>query len=138
MDQKLELLRRVPLFAGLANRELEEISRLIDTVDLPADRELTHEGGFGNEFFIIAEGSVDIDKEGHHLATLGAGDFFGEIALVDGGARTATARTAEPSRLLMLGHREFHSVLDRFPKIQLAVLKALAQRVRRVEPNPLH
>ena len=135
MDQKLELLRRVPLLSGLANRELEEVGRLADAVDLPAGRELTEEGGYGNEFFIIVDGGVEIERDCRRLRTLGAGDFFGEIALVDGGPRTATARTTEPSRLLMLGHREFHSLLDRFPKIQLAVLQALAERVRHLAPD---
>jgi CRP/FNR family transcriptional regulator, cyclic AMP receptor protein len=138
MDQKLDLLRRVPLFAGLGARELEEVGRLTDTVDLPAGRELTHEGGYGNEFFVIVDGSVDIERDGRRLTTLGPGDFLGEIALIDGGRRTATARTASTARILMLGHREFHSLLDRFPKIQLAVLQALAERVRRNEPDATH
>jgi CRP-like cAMP-binding protein len=135
MDQKLDLLRRVPLFAGLANREVEEVGRLADTVDLPAGRELTHEGAYGAEFFVIVEGEVDVTREGQHLKTLGAGDYLGEIALIDGGPRTATARTTQPSKLLMLNHREFHSLLDRFPKIQLAVLNTLAERVRHLAPD---
>jgi CRP-like cAMP-binding protein len=135
MDQKLDLLRRVPLFAGLANREVEEIGRLTDTIDLPAGRELTHEGGYGAEFFVIVEGTVEVERDGRHLRTLEAGDFFGEIALIDGGPRTATVRTTGPVRLLMLGHREFHSLLDRFPKIQVSVLKALAERVRHLQPD---
>jgi CRP-like cAMP-binding protein len=135
MDQKLDLLRDVPLFAGLGNRELEEVSRLADTIDLPAGRELTHEGGFGAEFFVIVDGAVEITRNARRIRTLGPGEFFGEIALVDGGPRTATARTAEPSKLLMVGHREFHSLLERFPTIQIAVLTALAQRVRHLSPD---
>ena len=135
MDQKLDLLRRVPLFAGLANREVEEIGRLADTIDLPADRELTREGAYGAEFFVIVDGEVDVTRDGRHLRTLRAGDYLGEIALIDGGPRTATARTTQPSRLLMLNHREFHSLLDRFPKIQLAVLNTLADRVRHLAPD---
>jgi len=138
MDQKLELLRGVPLFAGLAGRELEEIGRLAETVDLPAGRELTRQGAFGNEFFVIVEGQADVERDGRHIRTMGPGDFLGEIALVDGGVRTATVRTTGPSRVLVVGHREFHSLLDRFPKIQLAVLQALAERVRHLEPDAAH
>lgn len=135
MDQKLELLGRVPLFAGLGAREIEEIGRLADEVDVPAGRVLVRQGATAGEFFVIASGNVRIDRDGQTVRTLGEGDFFGEIALVDGGLRTATATSEGPSRLLVLAHREFHSLLDRFPSIQLAVLQALAQRVRRAEPD---
>lgn len=135
MDQKLQLLRRVPLFAGLGNREIEEVGRLVDEVDLPEGRELTREGRTANEFFVILDGRIRIDRGGATLRTLDAGDFLGEIALVDGGPRTATATAETPVRALVIGHREFHSLLDRFPSIQGSVLKALAERVRRTEPD---
>jgi CRP-like cAMP-binding protein len=138
MDQKLELLRRVPLFADLSGRELEEIGRLADEVDLPAGRELTHEGQSGGEFFVIVDGTVRIERGGRHVSDLGPGDFLGEIALIDGGPRTATAITQGPARLLVLAHREFDSLLDRFPTIQATILKALAFRVRRLEPDAPH
>jgi CRP-like cAMP-binding protein len=135
MDQKLEMLRTVPLFAGLGARELEEVGRLTDEVDLPAGRELTHEGRSANEFFVIIDGSVRIDRGGETVRHLRDGDFLGEIALVDGGPRTATATTEGPGRYLVIGHREFHSLLERFPSMQTTVLKALAQRVRNLDPE---
>ncbi|HET9456477.1 MAG TPA: cyclic nucleotide-binding domain-containing protein, partial [Candidatus Limnocylindrales bacterium] len=134
-DGKIELLRRVPLLAGLGKRELEEVGRLADEVDVAAGKALMHEGESGKEFFVIVDGSVRIDREGSRIRTLGPGDFFGEIALVDGGPRTATATTETASRLLVLAHREFHSLLDRHPSIQAAVLNALAQRVRNLDPE---
>jgi CRP-like cAMP-binding protein len=135
MDQKLELLRRVPLFAGLGGRELEEVGRLADEVDLPDGRQLTIEGRTANEFFVIIDGTVRIDRGGQTVRHLRDGDFLGEIALVDGGPRTATATTEGPGRYLVVGHREFHSLLERFPSIQLAVLQAVAQRVRDLDPE---
>lgn len=135
MDQKLQLLRGVPLFAGLGNREIEEVGRLVDEVDLPAGRALTRQGQSADEFFVIIDGTVGIERDGQRIRTLRNGDFLGEIALVDGGPRTATATSETPLRVLVLAHREFHSLLERFPSIQTAVLKALAERVRRTEPE---
>jgi CRP-like cAMP-binding protein len=135
MDQKLELLRRVPLFAGLGGRELEEVGRLADEVDLPVGRVLTHEGRTANEFFLILDGSVRIERGGRTVNRLGSGDFLGEIALIDGGPRTATATVEDGGRFLVVGHREFHSLLDQFPTIQLAVLEAMANRVRTLDPD---
>lgn len=135
MDQKLELLRRVPLFAGLDGRELQEVGRLADTVDLPAGRVLTHQGRSASEFFVIVNGSVRIERDGRTVKHLADGDFLGEIALIDGGPRTATATVETAGRFLVVGHREFHSLLERFPKIQLVVLEALARRVRDLDPD---
>ena len=134
-DPKLDLLARVPLFSGLGRRELEEVGALADEVDLPACRALTHEGQTGREFFLIVQGRVAIEKGGRRVASLGPGDFLGEIALVDGGPRSATATLEEPGRVLLIEHRAFHSLLERFPKVQLEVLKKLAERVRRLDPQ---
>jgi CRP/FNR family cyclic AMP-dependent transcriptional regulator len=70
------------------------------------------------------------------VATLGPGQFLGEIALVDGKPRTASVVTEEPSHLIVLGHREFHSLLDRRPDVRLRVLEALAQRIRANQADP--
>jgi CRP-like cAMP-binding protein len=135
MDQKIELLRRVPLFARFGKHDLEQVSRLVDEVDVPAGRELLHQGEFGHEFFVISEGSVRVERDGKALRTLGPGDFLGEIALLDGGVRSATATADGPCRLLVLGHREFHSLLEQFPSVRTAVLEGLAARVRQLQPD---
>ncbi len=135
MDQKLELLSRVPLFSRLNEAGLREVAQLTDEVDVEAGRELTTEGAFAHEFFLILDGSVSIERNGAHLATMGPGDFFGEIALIDRGPRSATATSDGPCRLLVLGHRGFNSLMDQFPDVRTAVLEALAHRVRRLEPD---
>ena len=134
-DQKLELLKGVPLLSGLGRREIEEIGRLAEEIDVPAGQVLMREGGSGNEFFVIVDGSVRIERGGATVRTLGSGDFLGEIALVDGGPRTATATTESPAKLLVVGHREFHSLMEQFPSIQVSVLQALASRVRSLDPH---
>jgi CRP/FNR family transcriptional regulator, cyclic AMP receptor protein len=134
-DGKLELLRRVPIFASFKAHDLELVGRLADEIDVPAGRALTREGEIGHEFFVIIDGRVRVERDGKLLNTLGAGDFLGEIALLDGRPRTATAVTEGPARLLVLAHREFASLLAEYPSIQLQVLQALARRVRHLDPE---
>ena len=137
-DEKLELLKRTPLLAGLGRKDLEEVGRLADEVDLKADHVLMREGDVGREFFAIVEGQVRIDKGGRAIRTMGAGEFVGDIALVTERPRTATATTVTPCRLLVLGHREFHQLMDQYPSIRLSVLESMAMRLRDLEPDVVH
>lgn len=136
MDKKLELLARVPLFSGLGKRGLAQVAKLADEIDLPAGRQLLQQGEHPHEFFLIVDGSVRIDIDGAQINTLGPGDFLGEIALIDGGQRSATATAVTPVNLLILGQREFNTLLNDYPDIRTSVLTALAQRVRRLESVP--
>ena len=138
MDRKHDLLRSVPLFASQGERGLDEIARLVRVVDVPAGRRLTIEGEPGREFFVIATGSVRIDRRGRTLRTLRSGDFLGEIALIDGGPRTATATTESNAQLLVIDQSDFGVLLERFPEIQATILRALAERIRRLEPEAGH
>jgi CRP/FNR family transcriptional regulator, cyclic AMP receptor protein len=135
MDSKLAMLRSVPLFVGLDENELEAVGQLCDEVDAPAGRSLTVEETFGDEFFLILDGQVRIHRAGATLRTMGPGDFLGEIALVDHGRRSASATCETACRLLVLPHREFHSLLDQQPDIRVHVLEALARRVRQLAPE---
>lgn len=137
-DEKLELLRRIPLFAGLQGRRLERLGMLADEVDVQAGKVLMRQGETGTDMMVVVRGQVSVERDGVRLNTLGAGDFFGEIALVDGGPRTATVRSEAPSTLLVITHRDFHSLMDEFPEIAAQVMSALAHRVRRLEPDAAH
>jgi CRP/FNR family cyclic AMP-dependent transcriptional regulator len=134
-NSKLEMLRRVPLFAGCKTNALEEIGKLADEVDVPDGYPLIREGTFGEQFFLILEGRVRIERGGRTVKTLGPGEFLGEIALIDKGRTTATATAEGPAKLFVLGHREFNSLLDQSPAIRLEVMTALAARVRQLEPE---
>jgi CRP-like cAMP-binding protein len=134
-SDKLDLLRRTPLLSALGSRELEEVGRLVDEVDVPAGRVLMREGDTGSEFFVVVSGTVGIDRGGTRVRTIEPGDFFGEIALLAEGPRTATATTDAPATLLVLGHREFHSLMDEYPAIRTCVLDALAARLRSLDPE---
>jgi CRP/FNR family cyclic AMP-dependent transcriptional regulator len=136
VDKKLELLARVPLFSGLGKGSLAQIAQLADEIDLPAGKQLLQQGDHPHEFFLIVDGSVRIDRDGAPINTLGPGDFLGEIALLDGGQRSATATAVTPVNLLILGQREFNTLLHDYPDIRTSVLTALARRVRRLENTP--
>jgi CRP-like cAMP-binding protein len=133
MDANLELLERVPLFAGVGRAGLEEIGRIVDEIDVSEGVALTHEGRHEGYFFVIVAGTVRIERGGRTINTIGAGDFLGEIALLDDGPRTATATTETACRLLSMTHERFHRLLDTSPPVRTAVLEAVGQRLRALD-----
>lgn len=137
-DEKLDLLHRIPLFSGLDRRQVERLGMLAEEVDVPAGKVLMRQGEEGGDLMVIVRGRVAIERDGSRLNTMGPGDFFGEIALVVGGPRTATATTEEPSTLLVINHREFHSMVEEFPEVSVQLLNTLAHRVRNLEPDAAH
>ena len=128
-DAKIELLRRVPLFAGCTDRQLAQISALADELYQPQGATLITEGTKGREFFVLVDGSVDVRRKGRSLNALGPGTFFGEIALVSDTPRTATVVATSPVRLLVITGQSFSRLLRETPSIQAKVLAALAERV---------
>jgi CRP-like cAMP-binding protein len=136
-DQKLELLKRVPLFDGLSRHDLEQVERLAEEIDVPDGQVLTRAGSPGSEFFVIVDGTVRIETESE-TRTLRGDDFLGEIALIDDGPRTATATTVGPAKLLVLGRREFRSLMESYPSIENCVLHCLVERIRRHDPSFAH
>lgn len=133
MDGRLELLERVPLFAGVDRPGLAEIGRFVEEIEVPAGTVLTHEGRHEGYFFVVVSGTVRIDRGGRTINTIGAGDFLGEIALLDGGPRTATAVAETPCRLLSMSNPRFHELLDISASVRTAVLEALGRRLRALD-----
>jgi voltage-gated potassium channel len=138
MDEKLTLLSNVPLLAGLGTKDLREIGRLADEVDVRAGKVLAKEGASAEEFFVILDGTVSISRAGRHLRDLGPGDFFGELALLGRVPRTATATASTPARLLVVAHREFASLLANHPTIQGKILRAVAAWIASLTPERTH
>jgi CRP/FNR family cyclic AMP-dependent transcriptional regulator len=128
-DAKIELIKRVPLFAGCSKRELGMIAQLADELDLPEGRELTRQGSRGHEFVILVEGGADVVRNGKVVNKLESGDFFGEISLVTGQPRTATVITRRRSRLLVMHSPAFRALLRDSPAIQAKVLEAVVARL---------
>jgi CRP-like cAMP-binding protein len=127
-DAKIELLKRVPLFAECSKSELEQIAAVTDELDLPAERNLTSEGADGFEFLVLVEGEADVMRQGEVVNELGPGDFIGEIALVTGQPRTATVRTRGPSRILIMTASGFRTLMRDVPSIQNKVQAAITAR----------
>jgi len=128
-NEKVELIKRVPLFAHCSKRELQEVAQLADEIDLREGKEMTRQGSRGREFFVLLEGTANVTKNGRRINTLGSGDFFGEIALVSDTPRTATVTATSPVRALVVTDRSFRRLLEDSPSIQSKVLTALAERL---------
>jgi CRP/FNR family transcriptional regulator, cyclic AMP receptor protein len=128
-NAKVDLLKRVPLFADCSGRELREIAAAADEVTVPAGYELTREGASGQELVVIVDGAADVIRRGRKINTVGSGDFVGEIALVADVPRTATVRTTVETDVLVLMRRDFRALMKHVPSMQLKVLEALASRL---------
>ena len=129
-NQKVDLIRTVPLFAHCSKRELEQIAQIADEIDLREGKEMTTQGSRGREFFVLLEGEADVSKNGRRINRMGAGEFFGEIALVAPSAiRTATVTATTPVRVLVVTAQNFRRLVEGSPDIKLKVLEALAERV---------
>jgi CRP/FNR family cyclic AMP-dependent transcriptional regulator len=134
-DAKVEALRAMSLFSDLRERDLKQVAQLTDEVDLPAGHVLMREGDRGSEAFLLATGEVKVELAGREIARLGPGTMLGEMAILAEGPRTATVTLTQPSRLFVLAHREFHSLLDDVPAVRKCVLDELVRRLRTLEPD---
>jgi len=128
-DQKVELIKAVPLFAGLSKSQLGSVASIADEVEVKAGKELITEGDRGRQFFILVEGSAEVRRRGRKVNTMQSGDFFGEIALVSDRETTASVKATEPSRLLVVSASGFRRLLRESSGVQIKVLQALAERV---------
>ena len=130
-DEKVRLISRVPLFEACSQAELAQIATITVQVELPEGQVLIQEGAHGDDFYVLVEGSADVrkGKSGRRIATLGAGDFAGEIALLTNAPRTATVQTTAPVTALRATRKGFSALLDTSPRIQRKVMKALADRL---------
>jgi CRP-like cAMP-binding protein len=138
-DAKLELISRVPLFAACTKGDLRRIAALADEVDVNAGKVLTRQGEPGRECFVIADGRAKAAMRGRRSASMGPGDFFGEMALLDQGPRSATVTAETDMRLLVLTSRGFWSLIRDVPVVAPRIMQGLAQRLREAErPRPEH
>ncbi|HEU4450737.1 MAG TPA: Crp/Fnr family transcriptional regulator [Gaiellaceae bacterium] len=133
MSAPVEALRQVPLFSGLDQKTLESLSGQMHERRFPEGSEVTREGSTGAGFFVISEGDADVTVGGEHRATIGPGDFFGEIALIDPGVRSASIVAATDLLCYGLTPWEFRPFVEEHPQVAWALLEALARRLREVQ-----
>ncbi len=123
-------LAEVPLFADCSNRELQTIARVVREIPHKAGTVIAREGEPGVGLFVIMSGTADVSIGGKKKATLSPGDFFGEIALLDGGPRTATVTARDDVQLLGLTEWVFRGLMVEHPSIALKTLQQMAGRLR--------
>jgi CRP/FNR family cyclic AMP-dependent transcriptional regulator len=128
-NRKIELLKRVPLFAGCSKKELEHVARIADEIDFRPGKTLIKEGTPGREFFVLAEGTAEISRKGRKIDSAGPGDFFGEMALLADQPRNATVTTTSPVDALVVSARSFRALVEDNPLIALKVMRAVADRL---------
>ncbi len=132
-DKKLEHLAQVRLFSALTKKELTVIGQACDEVDVTAGTDVVSEGTAGHEFYLILDGSATVKRRGRKVATLGPSQYFGELAILDKGVRTATVTADTPMTLLVIGQREFSAVLDEVPALAHKLLSTMAARLREAD-----
>jgi CRP/FNR family cyclic AMP-dependent transcriptional regulator len=128
--RRVEVLGRVPLFAGLSKRQQQAVARACSTHRWPADSLIVAEGSSDQYCYVIVEGAVDVLRREHLVARLGPGEFFGEIELLDPGGRSATVKTSTEVVAVGLSRAAFLDVAGSDPSILLRMLQSLARRVR--------
>jgi len=127
---RLDQIARVPLFSACSQRELARVVRTVDEITVPAGRVLVEQGRAGHECYVIVTGAAEVTRDANTIATLGPGDTVGELAVLDGGPRTATVTATTDLDLLVLGQREFAALLSEVPSLSHKILVNLARRVR--------
>ncbi len=132
-DPKLEHLAQVQMFSSLNKKELRLIAKAADIVDLKAGTEIVTEGTIGHEFYLVLSGEATVRRNGRKVATLGPGSYFGELALLDRGPRSATVIANGDMELVVISQREFMSVLDQVPPVSTKLLASMAARLREAD-----
>jgi CRP/FNR family cyclic AMP-dependent transcriptional regulator len=132
-SQKIDLLKKVPLFSNLSQRHLGKISKHVDQIQVERERVLAQEGKKGWEFIFVVDGKARVEKNGRLIRQLSRGDFFGEISLIDGEPRTATVIAETDMTLLTVDKRSFDHLLDAIPGLQKKMLVSLCKYLRRAE-----
>jgi CRP/FNR family transcriptional regulator, cyclic AMP receptor protein len=125
-----EELGKVPMFAGCSRRELQIVAQAAREVSHKAGTVIAREGEPGIGLFVITKGTASVTIGGSKKGTLGAGEFFGEIALLDGGPRTATVTADTDVELLGLTEWVFRGLVQQHPSIAVKTLQAMAARLR--------
>jgi len=131
-----EALVDVPLFSMLSKRQLRHIAALSEEQQFDEGTSLAEEGKPGDTFYVLLEGEAKVVRGGRRMDRLIPGDFFGEIALIDGGPRTASVVTTTPVTTLTITRSRFRKMLDEDSNIVLAMLEELAKRLRNNERSP--
>jgi CRP-like cAMP-binding protein len=132
-DARVELLKTIPLFAECSKKDLREIARITEELNVDEGTVLIREGEPGHELFVVVSGKLAVDRRGGAVASIGPGEVAGEMALLSSRPRNATVTASTEAHLLRAGDRDFLELLDRTPLLWLKIARALADRVQEDE-----
>jgi len=125
-----EALTGIPLFSRCSGRDLKAIARHVEIIEVPLGRPIVRQGDNGDAMFVIIRGSAEVVRDGSNVSTLGEGDYFGELALLDPAPRAATVAAIEDCELAAISVRMFRVLLRELPGLSAKLLADLASRVR--------
>ena len=134
----LEHFERIPLFSGVSKKGLRMIVSSADEITVREGKDLVREGEHGRHLYVIVDGSAGVVRGGRKVATLGPGDFFGELALISGAPRSATVTTETDTTVMVLDPRRFDVVMDEEPRVAKAIMATMADRLRVIERSITH
>ena len=126
-------LAELPQFASVDRSQLETLAKHAEELDVPAGVELTHEGRHEGSVFIVVSGSIGIERGGRTVDTIGRGGFFGEIAAIDGGPRTATGFALEDTVVVAISPRQLNDVLEESSELRVMMMAAMEERLGRID-----
>ncbi len=132
----IERLSKVPIFSGCSKKELTTIARVVREIKHPAGSVIAAEGEPGAGLFVLDEGEADVAVGGKRVNHLKEGDFFGEMALLDGGPRTATVTATTEVSLFALTSWVFRGLVTEHPGIGMRMLETMAGRLRMASKQP--
>jgi len=124
-------VKRIPLFALLSEKDQKHVAQLADEIEASKGTHLVDEGKFAHEFFVIDEGTADVVHDGKVVATLGPGDFFGEIALLAAERRNASVIAKTPMKLIVIFGPNFRSLTGELPEVAERIEEAIKARSRK-------
>jgi CRP/FNR family cyclic AMP-dependent transcriptional regulator len=137
-DRKSALLSAARLFDGVDADGMDRIAAVAVEVAFPADHPIARQGEIGSGFFVIVDGGARVVRDGRTVATLGPGDYFGELSVLDGQPRIAQVLADGPTTCLALATWDFEAVLLAEPRVSLAILRGLAGRLRELTAADRH
>jgi CRP/FNR family transcriptional regulator, cyclic AMP receptor protein len=129
-DAKVELIRKIPLFASCSADELARVAGIADEIDLREGRQLTTEDAPGQELVVLVEGTAEVRRDGQVLNHVGAGECIGEVALITGQPRTATVVATSPVHALVIEGHAFRTLLADVPEIRARVERLAAEHLQ--------
>ncbi len=136
--RRAELLAACPLFRGVGADGIAALAARATDVEFPAGHVIARQGEIGTGFFVVVEGNVRVVRDGAVLATLGPGEFFGELSVLDGRPRNAMVAAETSTTCLALASWDFEAVLLANPSLTLAILRGVATRLREVSDAVRH